>query len=599
MIQQLKIKNSGVDFIMKKLIIPIIAIIATIGYLLIMKDFRHQENTIYFNGTVLTMEESQPLEEAVYVKNGIIKAVGSSEDIIKLKDENTNLVDLQSKTMLPGFIDPHTHPAISIFLHDMVDLSGFTHKTNKEVWDHLQKTVNKSQKGKWIICKGLDPILTENLKTPHISFLDKIAPENPLIILSQSLHSYWANTNAFKKAGISNTTPDPSTSSYYEKDSAGNLTGFIAEQEALTPFRKAWMKNISKRELFKTAEKVMKEYAKNGNTTIVSTGLTTKDGKALRLFEHMSSEEPSFLNQILALIGFFPDRIPMVRHFIYIRFDAAHLLPEVVGQLNYFFRIIGIKIWYDGSPYTGSMYLKEPYLNSNLTQKEFHIPAGHKGESLISRSELTEFIKKYASKNWQISVHTQGDQAITETLEAFEEAGKTIDIDSHRHRLEHCLLLDNYSIITMKRLNITPSIHINHLYYYGKALKESIIGNERAQRMLPIKSIADSNLQYSLHADQPMFESNPLHLIHTAVNRKTKEGIELGISEAISVHEAIRAMTIMAAWQIGLEDKLGSIKKGKFADFVILDQNPLEVKKSKIRDIRVLKTIINGNEVGI
>ena len=128
-----------------------------------------------------------------------------------------------------------------------------------------------------------------------------------------------------------------------------------------------------------------------------------------------------------------------------------------------------------------------------------------------AQEELIGFIKNYQQKGWQIAVHTQGDQATEEVIDAFEEVNQSNDITSFRHRLEHCLLLSENSIKKMSPLNMTPSIHINHLYYYGEALQNEIIGEERAQQMLPVNTLKKNNLKFSLHADQPMFESDFPH----------------------------------------------------------------------------------------
>jgi predicted amidohydrolase YtcJ len=157
--------------------------------------------------------------------------------------------------------------------------------------------------------------------------------------------------------------------------------------------------------------------------------------------------------------------------------------------------------------------------------------------------------------------------------------------------------MDKNLLPVFKHLNMTPSFHVNHIYYYGKALNDSIIGRERAGLVLPVKSAAGQGLNFTIHADQPMFASEPFSLVSTAVTRRTREGMTLGAGEAITVLQALKALTTMAAWQIGFEDKLGSIKAGKYADFVVLDRNPLEMPVEKIRDIRVLKTIVNGNSV--
>ena len=149
----------------------------------------------------------------------------------------------------------------------------------------------------------------------------------------------------------------------------------------------------------------------------------------------------------------------------------------------------------------------------------------------------------------------------------------------------------------MSKLNIHPSFHINHLYYYGDMLADKIIGQRRTEKMLPVRSAEQKSLVYSLHADQPMFESKPLSLLHTAVNRQTQNGKKIGDDQTVSVNSALKALTINSAWQIKMENKIGSIKVGKYADFVILDKNPFKVPQKEIKNINVLQTIVNGNTI--
>ena len=562
-----------------------------------MIDFPKQESLIFYNGKIITMEDSNPTTSAVFVQDGIIQAIGPQEEILSRKTNKTKIIDLQGRTLLPGFIDPHTHLATSTFLHTMVDLSGFTNDTPEQLWSRLQQHVSITPPGYWIICKGLDPILVKGLEAPHISFLDSIAPQNPVIILAQSLHSYWGNSLAFEKVGIDKNTTDPSTSSFYEKDTNGNLTGFIAEQEAFQPFIHAFEKIFTSDLMIRTTIHVLEDYAKRGNTTIVSTGLSIQDGKPLQLYEHLSAAKPKLLNQLLVALSFLPPRSSTVRHFIYHRHDRVHLLPESPQNGDDHYRVLGVKHWYDGSPYTGSMFLNEPYKVSELTEKGLLIPEGGHGERLVEKSALIDFIEKYQNEGWQIAVHTQGDAAINETIEAFEKVNINNDISNFRHRLEHCLLLPDDAIKKLAKLNITPSIHINHILYYGEALKNDIIGEERANKILPLNSIHQNGLKFSLHADQPMFESHPLRLIQTAVERKTKKGEILGENEKLNIMEALKAMTIHAAWQIKMENKIGSIKVGKYADLIILDKNPLEVPYEELENIQVLDAFVSGNEV--
>ncbi len=580
----------------KYLLFLLILAVLTAAYIYIRKDFTKAVPIVYSNSTIITLEEKMPFAEAMFVENGIIKAIGSNEEVLALYPHQKK-VDLQGATVLPGFIDPHTHVALSAFLENMVDLSGFTHATADEVWNELRRAVKNKKPEEWIVCKGIDPILVKGLQSPNIAFLDQIAPENPLILISQSLHTYWVNSKTFEKAAITNDTPNPSKSSFYEKDSLGNLTGLIAEQKAFLPILEQMKKEVMTSSiLINSTTEVLKNYAYNGNTTIVSAGITINDAKPLRLYEHLSTDKPSFVNQLLAIFGMLPKRSQYPRHFLYIRFDKTFLLPKSKKE-NDFYAILGVKHWYDGSPYTGSMYLEEPYMVSNLTRNGLHIPDGYKGKPLIKQDDLIQFIKKYHTQGWQLAIHTQGDIANRKVLEAFAEVAKEIDITNARHRIEHCVLLSEASLDQMKTLGITPSFHINHLYYYGEALKNDIIGHERANKILPVGSAQRKQLIYSLHADQPMFESKPFRLIQTAVERQTKEGDTLGYEQRISVLDGIKAMTINAAWQIHKEDKIGSLKKGKYADFIIVDKNPLQIPTKQLQNIQILKTIVNGNEV--
>ena len=153
-----------------------------------------------------------------------------------------------------------------------------------------------------------------------------------------------------------------------------------------------------------------------------------------------------------------------------------------------------------------------------------------------------------------------------------------------------------YSLSTLAHNGITVSFHINHLYYYGEALRNDIIG-DRANSMLPMRSAISNEIIVTLHADQPMYPEDPLSLVQTAVNRRSREGIIIGESESIDIRKALEAVTIHGAWQMGLEDRLGSIEVGKDADLVILDTNPLLTQPSLLRKIQVVATFVSGRQI--
>ena len=553
------------------------------------------KTTIYFGGNILTMSDStDKTVESILIKNGKIVSTGSKEDVFKQGKSDTTLVDLKGKTLMPGFIAVHTHPDLSAYLHSFIDLSGFTNKTPEEVWDRLDKAVKRTPKGKWIFCKGFDPMLIKGLKSPDIKKLDSIAPNNPVVIIAQSLHSAWGNSLAFQETGITAETPDPAPGSFYEKDKNGKLTGFISEIEAIKPFSKVAIKEF---DIVQNTVKVFDEYMKNGFTSITTMGMFATDSKPFLLNEHLSTGHPRLMHRALDLIGMLPDKKPTVRHFVYIKHDTPFLVPETVENGDDFFKVVGIKLWYDGSPYTGSMYLKEPYLNSELMLEGLNIPRNHYGSTVIKKDDFYKVIKKYHDLGWQLSVHSQGDKSTEEVLELMGNMLSGSDRKDHRHRIEHGVLMPPELLGEMKKSNMTISYHINHLYYYGLALKNDILGDERAEKMLPVNSTNKSGVRFSLHADAPMYEEDPLSLLQTAVTRKTREGTTIGSNEKISVMDGLKSLTIYSAWQLHMEKKIGSIEPGKYADLVILDKNPLYVSHEKLRDIKVVETIINGEVV--
>ncbi len=552
--------------------------------------------TLYFNANIISMEKGIPQASCMLVEDGKILYIGTNKDSILHQRPSILVKNINGKTILPGFIDPHTHVALSSFLDVMIDLSGFRHSSNEAVWQYLSKEIQVSDMPV-ILGKGLDDILVPDLQKPNLTLLDSICPDKPLILFSQSLHHYWVNSKAFEAVGMDKNTPNPNKESYYEKDANGNLSGAIIEQAAFMPFA-SYLKSevLTSKLLTDQTLKTLRNYALEGNTTVVSTGITIEESKPLLLYEYLAKTESNYLEKSLNALGFFPDKEALPRHFLYIRHDKNYLLPKDKSKNTDAYGILGIKHWYDGSPYTGSMYLDSTYLASQYTIEKMHLHVGHTGNALVHTDSLRAFIEQYSKKGWQIAIHAQGDRANKEVLEAFSQANETLAISTLRHRMEHGLLLDSTAVLKMRKYAITPSFHINHIYYYGKALKHDILG-ERTQKILPLKSFASAQIPFSLHADQPMFPSKPFHLMQTAIQRQTKEGDTIGFSQAITRYQALEALTTHAAYQIHMEDKVGSLRKGKYADFLVLDRNPLMVPIEKLREVQIEETYINGVKV--
>jgi predicted amidohydrolase YtcJ len=531
-----------------------------------------EPDIIFYNGTILTINEQNDTFEAVAIKDGSIVAVGKYTDVFKLQGTLTKIYDLKGNTLLPGFIAAHEHPTLTAVFGGLVDVSGLSGNSNSMVWDNLKKAAETTPKGEWIYAMGLDPILTSDLIVPDKNFLDSISTEHPILIIAQSLHSFWANSKAFEDVGITEDTKDPGHGSYYQKNANGELTGYIVEAKAASPFLdelKSPLRMIGR------YETVLNEYNKSGFTSVASLGYNI----------------PPFLAKYISSKNFHP----RIRQFFYLVPDELKYLPESPDTSNNFFQILGIKLWHDGSPYMGGMLIDEPYLDNDLTQK-LGIQSGSKGQASIETKELSSLIDNALTKNWQVSIHSQGDLSNKQVLQSIQSISPRVSMNSKPIRIEHSLLVSKESLASYSKLGVTPSFHINHIYYYGDALNNSIIGKDRAERILPIKLAFELNMHPSLHADSPMFPANAFSLMKTATTRKTKSGVILGQDQAISIKEALRAMTINPAYQLGMSDKIGSIEVGKFADLQIINKNPYTVEASDLDTIETIQVFVNGRE---
>lgn len=541
---------------------------AVAGLLLVACARDGGPDRIFHDGLIRTVNERNELVEAVAIRDGVITAVGTAQDVLPLATSRTEVRALEGRTLLPGFVGAHEHPTLSAVFAAAVDVSGFTHASDAEVWNALREAVARTPKGDWIYAMGIDPILVPDLQMPTRKSLDAIAPDHPLVVISQTLHSFWANSRAFAAAGITRETPDPGNGSLYEHDAQGELTGFIVENPAARPLLKSLQ---SPWRMVGRYEQVLDDLLAAGFTTVASLGFNV----------------PPLLARYAASDGL----EPRIRQFFYLTRDELGYLPHEPDRGNPFFRIQGVKLWHDGSPYTGSMFLVDPYLDTPLARR-LGITAGSRGEAMIPQQELVALLEQYAREGWQVAIHSQGDASNREVVEAFRRVPRAPD--AAPRRIEHCILLSQSSLPELARLGVSPSFHIDHIYYYGDALAESLLGAARASRLLPVKAAFEHGLRPTLHADSPMFPANAFHLMRTAMLRRTRTGQVLGADQAISIEQAVQAMTIHGAWQLGMEEHLGSIEVGKWADLVVLSDDPYRVSPEQLDQLEVLEVYVAG-----
>lgn len=554
------------------------------------QDAPKKADTIFLGGKIVTVDDANPTAEALAVRDGRIVAVGSRDSVETWRGYGTKTVDLKGQTLMPGFVEPHTHAENAAWIYQWVDISGFTTPTSADVRRKLKAAVSEAEKAgneEWVAAFGWDPILTPDLTEPTADELDEIAPDNPLIIMLQSMHTVYANHKAMEVSDITKDTPQPEDGGRIIKDPVtGEPTGRFEEIGAITLLLRG-MPRPMEDDISKGVKDILNFYAYVGITTIGQAGV----GPGMEGFMAVIKD---------AAHG--PDARVRVR--VYTAPQAAgaadgHVAPAGEHEGDALYAEIGTKLFYDGSPYTGSMLLYENYLNNDLMQNKLGVPKDSHGESNYKSVSAFEadLREQMAGGRHTMETHGQGDRAVNEIMNAYETVLNESAINDHRWRIEHLALVLENDIQRAFGLGVTLSFHINHVYYYGQALRDQIIGPERAERLMPISWAKKHGIRFSVHADTPMYPPYPLLTMRSAVTRLDSEGAVIGADKAITVEDAIRAVTINAAWQLFMEDDIGSLEVGKFADLVILAQNPFEVEPEFLHEIKVVKTYLAGREV--
>ena len=514
---------------------------------------------ILFNANVTTMEDNL-YSEAILIEDGIIKDVGTNEEVLEKKDENTEIIDMEKKTILPAFIDSHSH--FSAVANSYLQVSLNNCKSFEEIKDRILEYIkeNNIKKNEWIIASGYDHNNLKEQKHPRKDFIDGFVPNNPVVIQHQSGHVGIFNTMALELLGVNSTTPQIE-GGVIEKENE-SLTGYMEELAFVKYLKMVPMPNIDK--LLEGYERAQNKYLSYGITTL-------QEG-------YMSKE---LLPLYKALIASKKLKVDVVGYPDYASIEEfKNEFPKSYKEYNEHLKIDGLKMILDGSPQGRTAWMKTPYAG----EKEY------KGYPNMKIEDIEKNIKYAKENNLQILAHCNGDAAAEEFIDICERVRKEEKI---RPVIIHAQLITKEELEKAKKLGIMPSFFIAHVYYWGDTHIKNF-GLDRASNISPVKTAINNDMLYTLHQDSPIIEPNMLETIWCAVKRQTKEGKILGKDECISVIQALKGVTINAAYQYFEENEKGSIKKGKIADLVVLDKDPLKTEIDEIRNIKVLETIKRG-----
>lgn len=540
-------------------------------------------DAIYYGGKIITMNPSNPtaVVGGVAVRDGRIVAVGEENAILALADDRTRKVDLGGKIMLPGFIDAHGHfpwngndelYGVKLYSPPIGTINNI-----EELLGALKRKAGTLAPGEWVLGRGYDDSLLADKRHPTREDLDRVSTTSPVFIVHISAHLGVANSLALEMAGLTRDTPDLD-GGFFRKDGNGELNGILEGPPAYTVVQNA-IPPRSEAQNLAGIRKACEIYAAAGVTTAQNGWAFFPEIELLK--------KASACGDLSLRVVVWPFASTLEEMDKYPGSKAGTDLTD-----NHKITLGAAKLWADGSIYVYTAWLSQPY----------HItPEGkphYRGYSRFKeKSQLIHMIKELHAKGWQTAIHTIGDQATQDALDGWAAAQAAHPRADARHICNHAHLAREDQLDRMKELGITPSFFVTHTYFWGDRHRNIFVGPDRAKRMCACRTALDRGLRISLHNDTPVTPISPLMSVWSAVNRLTTSGAEMGPELRISVAEALRAVTIDAAWQNFEEGIKGSIEVGKLGDFVVLEENPLEIDPLKIKDIKVVRTIVGGRTV--
>lgn len=529
---------------------------------------------IFYNGHIITLSEADEEEErknepqAVLVRNEKIEMIGNLSDVEKKAEPSVVRRNLEGKCLMPAFIDSHSHFVMNGQMSLMADLSNC--ECFNDIIDSLKHYVryNNLTSNEAVIGFGYDHNFLKEHSQPDRRILDQVSQEIPIVILHVSAHLACANSAALKIAGISSDTENPEGGFLGRFENSNEPSGYV-EEKAVELLQKAVFARV-KFDISSIMKNMQTEYIKNGITTVQDGASTQQDIDIL-----LKMNDSGCLK--LDVVAY-----PLITA------DGKSIMDLCRNEYDTYkkhLKIGGYKIVLDGSPQGRSAWMSKPYLGGETD---------YCGYPWLNDEVLYKYLDEVISEGKQILAHCNGDAASEQFITIYEKVlkakGNKCDL---RPVMIHCQTVRNDQLDRMAKIHMIASIFVGHVWYWGDIHVKNF-GSERGHHISPVRDAVERGVCVNFHQDAPVTKPNMLHSVWCAVNRISRSGNKIGANQAIGVYDALKAVTINAAYQYFEEDIKGSISEGKRADLIILDKSPLDVDKMKIKDLKVLETIKDG-----
>jgi predicted amidohydrolase YtcJ len=536
---------------------------AGMGALFFLRLERTRPSLVLWNGNIHTMEPGAPRAQAVAIADGRFLAVGSNAEILALGG-GAPRVDLGGKTVVPGFIDAHSHPAEAGLGHlRSVDCDL---RSIDAIVAALRERAARTPPGAWVFGFKYDDTKTREGRWLTARDLDGASTRHPIYVEHRGGHTAYVNTLALARAGISERTADP-PGGHVHRDASGLPSGRI-EERATERFEALFPHDVSIAERRKGIALISKMMARTGITSVTDAYTSPE---MLRAYREAHASGELLLRVYCLMDSQCLDRM----------IDAG----VATGFGDEWVRVGAQKQTCDGSISERTARLSQAYLDR----------PGYHGIVVTDEEQLYERARKAHAAGWQNAIHANGDGGIDIALRVYERLQKDLPRRDPRYRLEHCTVINDALVARMRALGAIPNPFSTYVYYHGEKMKA--YGAERLESMFAVRSFLDAGLRPTMTSDYPPGPFEPMMALQSMVTRTDWQGTTWGPRQRISVAEALRVGTLHGAYASFEEDLKGSIRPGKLADLVVLGADPMRALPSQLMKISVERTMIGGRWV--
>ena len=555
-------------------------------FVLLLAQIAVAENTpaelILRGGTVYSLDTRGSSHTAIAVSGNRIVALGTEADINLLMNDDTEVIELDGRVVFPGFIDTHIHTMDTLPLLNGVMLSPG--QTADEVLKAIAKHAATFPSQNPVLGSGF-LARAFGINGPTAAQLDAVVPHRPALIIDEGGHTAWANSLALASASISAQTPDPVPGAhFFQRDQLGNPTGWLVEGAAIEPVKEA-LGVVSERSLRAAAPGFFTDMSAVGLTAAFDAGMIDTGRRGMQIAHELAETDALPLRVVGSLYINTPKGL-LTAH------EELSALRETYD--HELFSVTTLKLSLDGTVEAKTAVTLAPYL----------APEGHEASPLLPDAEVFNAVFEAYSLGFDLHLHAIGDGAVRTALDAIEAGQAAHPTADVRATICHIEVVDTADIERFGALGVvaqtTPT-----WFEYDKIAME-FLGPDRFEQLYPLASILRNGGRVTLGSDYPVSwigkdALNPLFNIEMAVTRQragdSSYPIQSLVSERLSVDQAIRAHTVDAAWQIGLEEQIGTIEVGKLADIVVLERDPYFAPIHSLHEIRVDHTFSGGREV--